>query len=214
MLSVNFWNPQVRSVIHVGPRELCQLPSREARIDPGTGRIVAADGRRLPRHLVAPVGRELAGSAVARQGPLVLYRTIEPASLLQSTEGVYSDRWMGSDAAYTRYYGPAPGQATVALSREHYTADAVPSQVRITAGPLVLDEDGKPGVGLPQISRRSILRPGERKVFTLPARAVPFRIDVHIEPTFSAAGFGGGDQRQISALVEFGFTPTSAEDRD
>ena len=214
MLSVNFWNPQVRSVIHVGPRELCQLPSREARIDPGTGRIVAADGRRLPRHLVAPVGRELAGSAVARQGPLVLYRTIEPVSLLQSTEGVYSDRWMGSDAAYTRYYGPAPGQATVALSREHYTADAVPSQVRITAGPLVLDEVGKPGVGLPQIRRRAMLRPGERKVFTWPARTVPFRIDVHIEPTFSAAGFGGGDQRQISALVEFGFTPTSAEDRD
>jgi hypothetical protein len=214
MLSVNFWNPPVRSVIQVGPNELCQLPAREARIDPGTGRIVAADGRGLPRHLIAPVGRDLAGSAVARQGTLVLYRTIEPVALLHSTEGVYSDRWMGREATYTRYFGPAPGHATVALSREHFTADAVPSQVRIIAGPLVLDEDGKPGVGLPQIRRRSVLRPGEKQVFTLPARTVPFRISVQIEPTFSAAGFGGGDQRQVSALVEFGFTPSSAEDSD
>ncbi|MFL5972671.1 MAG: hypothetical protein ACJ750_09825 [Gaiellaceae bacterium] len=214
MLSVNFWNPPVRSVIHVGPRELCQLPSREARIDPRTGRISASDGRGLPRHLVAPVGRDLAGVAVARQGPLILYRTIEPVSLLQSTEGVYSDTWMGRDSAYTRYYGPVPGQATVALSREHFTADAVPSQVRIAAGPVVLDEDGKPAVGRPQIRRRSTLKPGERKVFTLPAPTVPFRISVRIEPTFSAAGFGGGDQRRLSALVQFGFTPTSAEDSD
>jgi hypothetical protein len=214
MLSVNFWNPPVRSVIHVGSREVCQLPSREARIDPRTGRIIAADGRDLPRYLVAPVGRDPTGSAVRRQGPLVLYRTIDPVSLLQLTEGVYSDRWMGRDATYSRYYGPAPGQATVALSREHFTADAVPSQVTITAGPLVLDKDGKPSVGHPQIRRRSMLRPGERKVFTLPARTTPFRISVHIEPTFSAAGFGGGDQRQVSALVEFGFTPTSAEDSD
>lgn len=210
MLGVNFWNPSVRSVSHIGQRELCSLPSREARIDPATGQIASSDGAGLPRHVVAPAGLDIAGSALARQGNLVLYRALQPVSLLQSVEGVYSDGWMGTDATYTRYDGT--GEATVALSREFYTADAVPSLLRITAGPLDLDDDARPGTGGQATRRRVILRPGSQEVFGFPARDLPFRIHVHIEPTFSAAGFGGGDQRQISAQVRFGFRPTSAED--
>jgi len=205
MLDVNFWNPPVRSVIHLGQREICTLPSRRARLDPATGRIVTDDRRGLPRYLVADAGLDIAGSALARQGPLVLYRAAQPVSLRESVDGVYSDLWMGTDAGYTRYSGPGPGEATVELSREFYTAEAVPSAVRITAGPLVLDRHGRPRVGRPEIRRRSILSPGEREVFVIPATDVPFRVLVHIEPTFSAAGFGAGDERQLSARVRFGF---------
>jgi hypothetical protein len=205
MLSVNFWNPPLRSVIHVGPRELCQLPSREARIDPSTGHIVAADRRDLPPYLVAPISLGIAGSAVARQGPLALYRAMEPASLLHSVEGVYSDRWMGADATFTRYSGPGAGEVVVELSREVFNSETVPSVVRITAGPLVHDAKGRPGVGRPRTTRRSVLRAGNRKVFAIPAGRFPFRVRVQIEPTFSAAAFGTGDSRELGALVDFGF---------
>ena len=52
----------------------------------------------------------------------------------------------------------------------------------------------------------------ERKTFAIPARRFPFRVTVHIEPTFSAAGFGTGDDRELGALVDFGFRPTSQTD--
>jgi hypothetical protein len=214
MLGVNFWNPSVRSVIHLGRREVCRLPARSGRIDAATGHIIAGDSDVLPRYLVAPVGLDLAGSAIARQGPLVLYRAVRPVSLLQSVEGVHSDLWMGTDATYTRYYGPGPGEAIVELSREFYTAEAAPSAVRITAGPLVADTRGVPRVGQLQIRRRWTLHNGDRKVFVIPARKVPFRVSVHIEPTFSAAGFGAGDERQISARVRFGFRSTGSQDDD
>ncbi len=212
MLEVNFWNPSVRSVINLERGGICRLPARRAGIDPATGHIVADDGRALPRYLVAHVGLDFAGSALARQDPLVLYRTIQPASLLQSVEGVDSDLWMGTDATYTRYYGPGPGHAIVELSREIYTAESVPSTIRIAAGPLVRDASGVPRIGRPVTRRRSILRNGGRKVFVLPARSVPFRVSVHIEPTFSAAAFGLGDQREISAHARFGFRPTGSQD--
>jgi hypothetical protein len=208
MLGVNFWNPSVRSVIYLGHRETCELTARSASIDPAAGHIVAGDGGGLPRYLVAPVGLDVAGVALAGQGPLLLYRAIQPVSLRQSVDGVHSDLWMGNDATYTRYYGPGPGQATVELSREFFTAESVPSAVRITAGPLVLDKNGMPQVGRPEIRRRWTLRNGDRRVFVLPARKLPFRVSVHIEPTFPAAGFGSGDGRQVSARVQFGFRST------
>jgi hypothetical protein len=210
MLGVNFWNPSMRSVIHLGQPEVCALPARGARIDPATGHIVTDDGGSLPRYLVSQAGTDVAGSALARQGLFTLYRTIRPASLLQSSDGVYGDRWMGSDAAYTRYSGPGPGEAIVDLSREIHTATAVPSTVRITAGPLVIETDGAPRVGRPQITRRAVLAPGERMVLAIPARNLPFRLTVHIEPTFSAADFGRGDLRQLGAQVQFGFEPAAS----
>ena len=191
MLQVNFWNPSVRSVFDLGEPELCHLPANGARIDPSTGRIVSDDGR-LPQHLVGPADLELAGSRLAGQGALALHRTNQPPTLLDSVEGVYADRWMGADASYTRYLGPA-GEAVVELSREFFTPETVPSRVTITAGKGVI--------------RRAVLGPGERKAFVLPVRKLPFRVRVEIRPTFSAAGFGTGDERQLGARVEFGFQP-------
>lgn len=138
----------------------------------------------------------------------MLYRASEPVSLRQSTEGVYSDRWMGADATFTRYSGPGSGEVVVELSREVFTSETTPSVVRITAGPLVHDAQGTPRVGRPRARRRSVLRAGERKTFAIPAGRFPFRVSVHIEPTFSAAGFGTGDDRELRALVDFGFRPT------
>ena len=94
MLTVGFWNPSVGPVVHLGEPEICRLPARSGRIDPATGRIVT-EGGALPRLLVAPVGLDVAGSAIAQQGPLVLYRTDSTASVRQSVDGVYADRLDG-----------------------------------------------------------------------------------------------------------------------
>jgi hypothetical protein len=206
MLEVNFWNPAVDSVVSLGTSEECPLPERRARVDPATGLIVAADRGRLPRYLVGESGLELAGKRLAGQGPLVLYRAIQPVSLRQSLEGVYSDGWMGGDASYTRYRGTGHGRAVVILSREFFTPETVPSSVRIDVGPLVLGKDGMPRVGRPAVTRSWTIDPGARRRFSIPAPKPPFRVSVHIEKTFSAAGFGGGDPRKLGALVAFGFS--------
>jgi hypothetical protein len=209
MLSVGFWNPSVGPVVHLGEPEICRLPAHAGRIDGATGGIIVEGGGGLPRYLIAPAGLDVAGSAIAAQGPLVLYRTAAPASLRQSVDGVYADRWMGADASYARYTG-GPGKVTIDLSRQIHTADAVPSIVQITAGPLVIAEDGTRRVGAPRTTRRGSLRPGERRVFSVPARKLPVHVTVHIEPTFSALAFGGGDQRQLGAQVQFGFAPSGS----
>ena len=209
-LSVGFWNPSVGPVVHLGEPEICSvLPARAGRIEGATGRIVVEGGGGLPRYLVVPVGLDLAGSAIATQGPLVLYRTAAPASLRLSVDGVHADRWMGADASYTRYTG-GPGKVTIDLSRQIYTADAVPSMVQITAGRLVVAEDATRRVGAPRTTQRGVLRPGERRVFSVSARKLPVHVTVHIEPTFSALPFGGGDQRQLGAQVQFGFEPSGS----
>ena len=194
MLQVNFWNPSVRSVFDLGAPELCRLPAHGARIDRATGRIVSEDSR-LPQHLVGPADLELAGSRLAGQGPLALHRVGRDPTLLDSVEGVYADRWMGAEASYTRYVGP-PGEAVVELSREFFTPETVPSVVTITAAPGV--------------TRRDVLGPGERKAFVFPARRFPLSLRVEIRPTFSASGFGGGDERDLGARVEFSFRPTGS----
>ena len=209
MLQVNFWNPSVRSVFHLGEPELCRLPAHSARIDTATGRIVAEDSR-LPRDLVGPADLQLAGARLGGQGALALHRVVQPPTLLHSAEGVYADRWMGADASYTRYYGPAPGAITVDLSRQIYPADAVPSTVELSAGPLVVADDGSKSVGGPRVTRRAVLRPGEQRLFSIPARELPMQLTVHIEPTFPALAFGGGDERQLGAQVQFGFRPAES----
>jgi hypothetical protein len=159
----------------------------------------------LPRYLVGDSGLQLNGKQLARQGPLVLYQAIQPASLQQSVEGVYSDGWMGNDASYTRYRATGHGRAMVSLSRELSTSETVPSAVTIEIGPLVLDKNGTPRIGRPMVIRRWTINPGARRVFSIPAPKPPFRVNVHIEKTYSAAGFGGGDQRQLGAQVGFSF---------
>jgi hypothetical protein len=210
MLQVNFWNPTVSTVVSLGTPEVCPLPERHGRIDPATGRIVAADGGRLPRYVVADAGLEIAGEAVAAQGQLVLHRATEPLSIRQIVEGIYADSWMGADAAITRYTGPARGQVIITLSRELHTPKTLPGKVHIEVGPLVLGKNGKPRIGRPVITRRATIDPGTRRRFSIRAPAPPFRMDVRIEPTFSAVDFGGGDTRELGAQVSVGFEPQRA----
>jgi hypothetical protein len=99
---------------------------------------------------------------------------------------------MGAEARYARYVGPGPGEVSVELSREFFTPETVPSRVTITAG---------------EVRRQAMLGPGERKAFVIPASELPLRVTVQIHPTFSAAGFGAGDERQLGARVQFGFRP-------
>ena len=69
-----------------------------------TGRIAVA-GSAAPRYVVAPPTLELAGRQIAATSSLVLYKIRPPVRLGETVDGIYPDRWMGSDAGLTRYAG-------------------------------------------------------------------------------------------------------------
>jgi Dolichyl-phosphate-mannose-protein mannosyltransferase len=207
MLQVNFWNRRVESVVGLGASEICPLPERSARIDPSTGQILTADGGDLPHHLVSEEGLEVDGAVVARQGPLVLRRVANPVRLRQTIDGVYADGWMSSDAAYTRFTGPGAGHAIVDLSREIHPPGSKASAVRVEVGPLVVGDDELPRTGQPVMRVFRMIEPGARLRLRISTPKPPFRLTVNVNPTFSATVFGGGDMRQLSARIVFGFEP-------
>jgi hypothetical protein len=87
----------------------------------------------------------------------------------------------------------------VTLSREDWTGPDVPSTV--TVGVRSLVGDGTGGV-----SRSLVLHRLQRKTLVLPAPARPFRVEVHVQPTYSPAQFGFGDTRQLGAQISFSLT--------
>ncbi len=205
-----FWNRGVGSVYRLGLPAFGPLHEDEARLDRATGRIVVRSGRRgrEPRHAVAAPNLALAGDAVARSEGLRLYRLDPPFRLAELTEGVYADGWMAGEAAYSRYAASAPRPAAVdvTLSRRAWGGPDVPSRVRIEVGkPVATGQD----VGLANVRARrtSTLRALRQKVFTMTTPAPPFRVEVHVTPTFSPARFGHADTRQLGAQVSFRFRP-------
>ena len=199
---LEFWNRSLRSVEGVGAAEPVGLPEAPTRID-ASGRIVeAATGRPVrERYVVSRLSFGLAGELIAASPPFALYRTSGPLRLAQTTAGVYGDGWMGSDAAFTRYVGGRPGPMSVTLSRQAWSGPDVPGRARITLAPL---EAGRGRA----VERTWVIHRGASRTFVLPAPAVPFRVQVHIAPTFSPSEFGQPDTRQLGAQVGFRYSPT------
>ena len=197
-----FWNRRLSSVYYLGQSEATGLPYLAASADPRTGRIAVAGGT-APRYVVAPPTLELVGRQVAATSSLVLYKIRPPLQLGETVDGIYPDHWMGSDAGLTRYAGKGR-TIRVSLSRATWAGPDVPSRVRIAAGPATTGTDGSLRMQKPTAVQTWTIHSSAQKTFTLPTPPPPYRVEVHIEPTFSPAQFGQPDTRQLGAQVEFG----------
>jgi hypothetical protein len=216
LLQTEFWNRRVEDVGLLGGSEICPLPADVLTVDPATGQIArpTAAGP-VPvdeSHVVVQRGTAVFGELVAEGGtvlsiPLALYRVIPPLRLETATDGIHADGWMGSDASYTRYAVPDEGGSVdIGLSRAAWTGPDVPGRVRIRIGRLVPDADGVPRL-VPRETVRWTIHSGDQRVFRLAAPSPPFRVEVHVEPTFSPSEFGQPDPRQLGAQVTFTYVP-------
>lgn len=195
-----FWNRSLSSVYYLGQSEGAAFPYVAASPDAATGRIATA-GSSTPRYVVAPAALELAGRRVAATPALKLYRVRPPLRLSETIEGIYPDRWMASDAALTRYAGGGK-RIRITLSRTAWGGPDVPGNVRIEAGPAAVGPNG-PSLAKTTFVRMWTIHSRAQRTFTLPVPAPPYRVELHIMPTFSPAQFGLPDTRQLGAQVLF-----------
>ncbi len=187
-----FWNRKLTHVYDLGQVEGPPLPAFAAAADARTGRIGFA-GTTSPRYVVAPSTLQVAGRRVASTSTLTLYRVRPPLRLAESVAGISPDRWMASDAAFTSYV--ARGKTIrLTLSRKGWNGPDVPGRVRITIGPAV-------GGSQPTTVRTWTIHSGGQRTFMLAAPPPPYRVEIHIDPTFSPAQFGYPDTRQLGAQV-------------
>jgi hypothetical protein len=203
MWQTEFWNRSVDTVYTLGPPEPAPLSESAATFDRLTGRIAPEQAPSEIRYAVAPNPVQLAGTLVARQSRLSLYRIERPMRLATLLEGVYTDGWMANDAAFTRYASARarPGRVKVRISRAGWGGPSAPGPVTIRVGPLV-SSGGQPAIGSVTASRAWTVRSRLARSFILPTPKPPFRLEIHVGSTFSPADQGRPDPRRLGAQVE------------
>jgi hypothetical protein len=207
LMQAEFWNRNVDRVVNTGTPELCPLPETDARIDRATGEIrpIGTDVPIASSAVVTSPTVGLAGRVVRHGPPLVAYRTPGVVKLASASEGVYADGWTGSDAAYTGYVAPPSDRMlAVTLSRAGWIGPDVPGRVALSLG-TIADDDGRPRLGRVLARRTWTIHSGKSRVFRFPAPRGPYRVELHIEPTFSPSDFGGADPRQLGAVFGVSF---------
>jgi hypothetical protein len=194
-----FWNRSVGPIYQV-QTDAPGNPGSGASVDPATGRIVVPDPRSTfpPNFAVSDADARVVGDVVARAGTLVLTRVRRPLRIAARTEGVYGDGWMGGDASYSYYTSPngrRPRAVRVTVSRVAWNGPDIPAEVRVRLG---------------RAERTWMVHSQLSRTFVLGAPRPPFRVEVHISPTFSPADFGRGDPRQLGAQVSFEVVPPAS----
>jgi hypothetical protein len=204
MWQTEFWNRSVGTVYTLGPPDP-GLTGSPATLHPATGRITPQRNGGSPstaiRYAIVPTNLQLAGSLIAKQGRLALYRIDPPMRLATYLGGVDPDSWMSSLAALNHYAIPRRrGRLQVRLTREGWAGPSPPGRVTIKVGRLV-DVGGLPGIGRVAASRTGTVRSGTASHLTIPTPRTPYRLEIHVEPTFSPANYGHPDTRQLGAQV-------------
>ncbi len=107
-------------------------------------------------------------------------------------------RRTGPDASYSQYWLPQsrPGTVEVTLSRVAWTGPDVPGMVTVTVGRLGA-RSGTPPTG----RGRWLAHRGESTVLRLRTPRPPFRVSVHVAPTFSPAQLGSRRQPPARSSV-------------
>jgi hypothetical protein len=148
-----------------------------------------------PRYVVASKTLEVDGERLAENGVLALYRVRSPLRLASASSGIFSDRWTGPTATYTRYVLPRGAKNVDVLVDRHGIAGPPPGTVRVTIGPLGGTTTWKTETGT--------VRSGGGQRFTLPVRRAPFQIQLSTSPTFSPSQYGSPDTRQLGVRASF-----------
>jgi hypothetical protein len=203
MWQTEFWNRSVDTIYKLGPPEPAPLPENATTFNGASGQIVLGPQSPRIRYAVVPSNVQLAGEPLGQQGRLALYRIESPMRLAALLSGVYADGWMGSEAAYTHYAMPSRShRLRVRVSRERWSRASPAGRVMITIGPLVA-QNGQPAVGRVTSSRTVTVRSREARSLVLKTPKTPFRLEIHVEPTFSPTDYGQADPRELGAQVEF-----------
>jgi hypothetical protein len=204
-----FWNRSLRRVFGVTSQDP-SIPDVTAPLDPITGRITPAlpadSPDRRPRYVVGVSGLDV-GRPIASAGFLSLYRVRQPLGLVSRTDGLQPDGWTGSDVTYNRFVVPGnrPAYVDVSLSRAGIVGPP-PAHVSIVVRRVKL-VGGSATVGRVSARSRLIVRNGTSRTVRLLAPRPPFRVDVHVAPTFSPAQYGSTDNRQLGVRIRFVVRP-------
>jgi hypothetical protein len=203
VLQSEFWNRSVRDVYNVGAPAYI-FPGRDLGFDPATGLLSTADdwSPSAPHAVVDTTSYALAGTLIAQNGRLGLYRLAAPLRVAARSEGVQPDGWIENGGAYTQYWNPtnAPGTIVVELSRPGVNRKVPPTAVHVEVRPM--------GAGERVTARRTeTIRSGKVTTVRLATPRPPFRVRVRADRTFSPADFGETDTRRLSTRVVFKFRP-------
>jgi hypothetical protein len=196
-----FWNRSLDDVFNIGLAPPYPLIEVSAPLDRGSGRLQAP----VPpdRFVVAAERLGIAGRVVARHAGLALYRIDSPARVRMTLEGVASDSWTGGAAALTQYVTPGnrPIRLRVRLSRAAWKGLDVPGRVSLRLGPAVT-HDGLPTIGRDTATREWTAHSGKSRVFLFETPPPPYRLELHVSPTFSPSRLGGGDTRELGVQLD------------
>jgi hypothetical protein len=205
-----FWNRAIGPVVNIGQRELGPLVETATTIDYETGELVPVAGQPLAAgtstatHVLTPRTHPLQAPLAAQRGPWSIFVAEPPVRLAAATDGVAADGWMGADASYTHFVEQEDGgRIGVRLSRFSWSGPDVPGEIRVRVGDLVLSANGAPRIGRLTSTATGTIHAGQEETFLLETPPPPFRVEIHIEPTFSPASFGFADTRQLGAIASF-----------
>lgn len=211
--SLEFWNQSLQYIWSVdasaplpGPRTTPNFLGLDGAVDP-----------QLPIHwIVAAPGVDPVGRLVTTVDGLNLYRVPHPVRLADAYGGISTEgsHWMESSAWYYRFTsaGSEPGYATLTFSRTAACGSAPPSHItiRLSSIRITPEPDAQPVARKLLAVRHVTVRSTPcttNLVVRIPART-PYRLDLTADRTFEANP-AGGDLRQVSAQVTFGFQPRS-----
>ncbi len=196
-----FWNRDVDTVYNYDA-PAAGFPGTNINVNSRTGEITPVDAPRIAEeYLVTDAGLDVAGEVVASSGHLVLRRLRQPVRLARAVDGIGADGWMEADGGITGFVPAQRGKLALTLSRVQLGPGAPPATATIVAGPLRYTPSGEHTIGRPTYSRS--VRVGARRpvVVNVPVPKPPYRLQLHVAPTFDAAQLGGGDTRQLGAVV-------------
>jgi hypothetical protein len=213
---LEFWNRSIKAVWSLDGT--AQGPGPFLTPDQGASNGALSHDPGYP-YVVEEQGIEVVGKTVAthlhRAGgglePWRLVKITPPLRLRGSVTGVYSDGWMSSFSAYTRYSteGNKAGRIRVIVSRAPWGGTNVTGHVTVAIGPMVVGDDKQPHLGKTTEVKRFDIHSSEVKPVVLKAPGPRFRVEVTITPTFVPHDLdpASGDRRKLGAKVSYIFLP-------
>lgn len=202
MWQTEFWNRDVKTVYNLVP-EPAAFAKTTAAIDFVAGRIVPQDGKPFPYdYVIASSSLGLAGKVLATAPPFALYEVQGSLRLEQVVEGLYPDGWTGPSAAITRYSGRA-GRFELRLSRESWAGPDEPGRVTVELGKPVPAAAGGVTLGKVLARRTWVVHSLGRRTFVFQVPRPPYRIEIHVSPTFSPSRSGSADTRELGLQLSY-----------